>query len=68
MWLKKSVVIIDDILKILDITRLRYIYIYIYIGMCIYIYIYIYVCMYVYKERFGFKLGAFNPNISFPIM
>ena len=64
MWLKKSVVIIDDILKILDITRLRYIYIYIYI----FIYLFMYVCMYEYKERFGFKLGAFNPNISFPIM
>ena len=60
MWLKKSVAIIDGMLKILDITRLRYIYIYIYLFM--------YVCMYEYKERFGFKLGAFNPNISFPIM
>ena len=37
MWLKKSVAIIDDMLKILDITRLRYIYIYIFIYLCMYV-------------------------------
>ena len=43
MWLKKSVAIIDDMLKILDITRLIYIYVYIYICMYIYMYVYMYI-------------------------
>ena len=42
MWLNKSVAIIDDMLKILDITRLRYIYIYMYVCM--------YVCMYIKRD------------------
>ena len=42
MWLKKSVAIIDGMLKILDITRFIYIYIYIYVCM--------YVCMYVKRD------------------
>ena len=48
MWLKKSVAIIDGMLKILDITRLREIYIYTYIY--IYIYVCMYVCMYIKRD------------------
>ena len=50
MWLNKNVIIINVMLKILDITSLRSIYIYIYIN------------------KFGFRIGTNNPNISFTYM
>ena len=49
MWFNKSVIIINVILKILDIMSLRYIYIYIF-------------------NKFGFRIGTNNPNISFTYM
>ena len=45
--LNKTVAIINVILKILDITSLRFIY---------------------FLNKFGFRIGAFNPKIYFPIM
>ena len=47
MWLNKSIAIINSILKILDITSLRFIYIF---------------------NKFGFRIGTFNPNMSFLIV
>ena len=49
MQLNKNIVTINDMLKILNITSLKYIYIYIYI----------------YINKFEFKMGALNPNMFF---
>ena len=54
MWFNKSVIIINVMLKILDITSLRSIYIYIYIFF--------------FFNKFGFRIGTNNPNISFTYM
>ena len=51
MWLNKNVIIINVMLKILDITNLRSTYKYIYAH-----------------TKFGFKIGALNPNLFFHII